>query len=362
MNTFHRELVKTLNTNLYNYYIDNFDSRRFNKGSNRIKDYFINWLTRFGIQNRSISLDGLAGLTDHLDALALFYEMLEDKKSKELLTLIFAYRILGHRKIKLPLSDSNFKMKINEIEHIKQVDDFIDPGFKNFLLHKYDLRALGIPIEFYFTAIGIWHDFVAKQYEYKADNKIIKAIQGDVVFDCGGCWADTALYFSNEIGESGKVYSFEFVESNMALFKKNISLNPKLSERITLIPRPVWSEPDLPFYVIDKGPASTVSLDPIKDAVRVNSQTIDAAVNELDINQVDFIKMDIEGAELNALKGAVHTLKKFRPKLAIALYHNIADFYTIPFWLSELGLGYKFYLGHYSIHSEETILFAEVQR
>ncbi len=72
--------------------------------------------------------------------------------------------------------------------------------------------------------------------------------------------------------------------------------------------------------------------------------------------------MDIEGAELRALKGAEETLKKFCPKLAIAVYHRINDFWTIPKYIDALGLGYRFYLRHFTIHSEETILFAHAKQ
>ncbi len=71
--------------------------------------------------------------------------------------------------------------------------------------------------------------------------------------------------------------------------------------------------------------------------------------------------MDIEGAEPLALKGAVETIKRFKPKLAIAIYHSMDDFIKIPIWIIELNLGYKLYLGHYTIHSEETIIFAKVE-
>jgi hypothetical protein len=73
---------------------------------------------------------------------------------------------------------------------------------------------------------------------------------------------------------------------------------------------------------------------------------------------VDFIKMDVEGAEVEALRGAENTIRKFRPKLAISVYHSISDFVDVFELISSLNLGYRFYLGHYTIHWYETILFA----
>jgi hypothetical protein len=53
-------------------------------------------------------------------------------------------------------------------------------------------------------------------------------------------------------------------------------------------------------------------------------------------------------------------LKRFKPKLAIALYHKPEDFWTIPDFLQSLDLGYRFYLGHYTIFEYETVLYAIV--
>ena len=68
--------------------------------------------------------------------------------------------------------------------------------------------------------------------------------------------------------------------------------------------------------------------------------------------------MDIEGSELAALQGAEQTLRQFKPNLAISIYHKFADFFEIPSYLHGLGLGYRFYLDHYTIHAEETVLYA----
>jgi len=73
---------------------------------------------------------------------------------------------------------------------------------------------------------------------------------------------------------------------------------------------------------------------------------------------VTFIKMDIEGAELNALKGAEQTIRKYKPKLAICIYHKPEDVWEIPNLLLEFVPDYKFYIRHYSFVSIETVLYA----
>jgi hypothetical protein len=73
-----------------------------------------------------------------------------------------------------------------------------------------------------------------------------------------------------------------------------------------------------------------------------------------------FLKMSTEVEEFGVLKVAKEIIMSFKPKLAITVYHSLKDFWEIPEWLDSLGLGYKFYLRHFTIHSEETVLFAEI--
>jgi len=55
-------------------------------------------------------------------------------------------------------------------------------------------------------------------------------------------------------------------------------------------------------------------------------------------------------------------LRKFQPRLAITVYHRLRDFWEIPQYHRSLGLGYRFYLRHFTTHAEETVLFATCER
>ena len=85
--------------------------------------------------------------------------------------------------------------------------------------------------------------------------------------------------------------------------------------------------------------------------------SIDKFVSDNKIEHVDFIKMDIEGAELSALKGAVETIKRFKPKLAICVYHKGKDIFEIPEYLISIVPEYNFYLKHNSHTFGETVLY-----
>ena len=74
--------------------------------------------------------------------------------------------------------------------------------------------------------------------------------------------------------------------------------------------------------------------------------------------QVTFLKMDIEGAEKEALIGAERIIRIHKPKLAISVYHKKEDIWEIPKLLLEMNPHYRFYLRHYSLRYAETVLYA----
>lgn len=78
----------------------------------------------------------------------------------------------------------------------------------------------------------------------------------------------------------------------------------------------------------------------------------------LEKERITFIKMDIEGFEMRALKGAANIIKEQKPKLAISIYHKPGDFVEIPALLLKLRPDYQFYIRHYSLLLNETVLYA----
>ena len=123
----------------------------------------------------------------------------------------------------------------------------------------------------------------------------------------------------------------------------------------------VWSESNKNVYYMDQGPGSTVKFEKFDGYQGVcKSLSIDDLVQKENMSKVDFIKMDIEGAEPKALLGAINTIKRFKPKLAISIYHNLNDYSQIATWIDNLRQGYRFYIRHYTIHAEETVLYAKV--
>jgi FkbM family methyltransferase len=299
-------------------------------------------------------------IDEHLKFLELVFDKLETSESKELFIKLIAYRKLGYEKVQLPLCSEDYINGIKEIRKLADCSQSISPNFSSWKLCLFDLTSIGYNISLFFEPTSVYIEFVLQPYQFNKNGTKIKCENDVYVIDAGGCWGDTALSFALEAGEEGKVYSFEFIPGNVDIMKRNFSLNPELQKRIEIVENPVWSESDEIMYCNDFGPASTIK-STLSDThnIKITTISIDDFVTRSNVKKIDFIKMDIEGAETSALKGAIETIKKFKPKLAICLYHSISDFYEIPLWIDKLNLGYKFYIDHFTHAEGETVLYAQ---
>jgi len=295
----------------------------------------------------------------HYRKFEYLYQRLSDSYSRELLISLLAYRILGFRKIKLARNSPAYWEGIEQAQKLDTGLPAIRVPLLTWPLHCFDVKSLGFDMRVYTYAQGLAINFVQKQYVLKRDGVVCKAEPGDVVIDAGGCWGDTTLQFACEAGAKGHVYAFEFAPNNLEVMRKNIGLNPHLAPLITVVENPVGAQSGGKMFYLENGPASRVA------STKVDERYIECAIVSIDqfatdkkLEKVDFIKMDIEGSELDALKGAEQTIRKFKPKLAICIYHKPDDYITIPKYLSELQLGYRFYIAHHTIFLGETVLFA----
>lgn len=109
------------------------------------------------------------------------------------------------------------------------------------------------------------------------------------------------------------------------------------------------------FYSNGHEDARIVSDSDSRNMGEIEVINLDSFIDE----DISFIKMDIEGAELDALKGAVNIIRTKKPRLAISIYHKSDDIIKIPEFLLELNPDYSFKLRHYSLLGNETVLYAE---
>jgi FkbM family methyltransferase len=277
------------------------------------------------------------------------YQLLADSYSRACLADVMALRIVGPRWFQLPRNTPQYWRDVRRTEALCRTR-------RGDSINDYDLAKVGQAVQFEANPMHLANTFVVEQYRY---GDKVAAGPGDVVIDGGGCWGDTALYFALKVGPQGKVYCFELDPANTTLLQKNVARNPDLAPRIVTRTEALWDRSGQELRFSPGGTATSVARD--TDSAtdgRAQTLSVDDLVTAENLNRVDFIKLDIEGAELPALQGAVQTLRKFRPKLAVSLYHSLDDFVRIPQFLAGLDLGYEFFLDHFTVHDEETILFA----
>lgn len=357
MDSFFSNLFKAISDNIRNNYTDNFDFERFGdepKEKNSIKSFLLHELKkRFRIVDYD-EIKMIEILDPYFDRMEQVYSILQDGYSKDLYIKLIAYKILGYRKVKLPLNTSEYWAKNRLSDELRTSESPIEAPFvggRTVKLYKFDLSKKNIPLKLYTS--DIYPILFIDQYE----NDEVKIDDGDILLDCGGCWGDTAMFFAHKVGNFGHVYSFEFIPENINIFKQNISLNESISNRITLVEKALGEKTDETLCFSNNGPGSRLG-EPSTQTIKVQSITIDDFVRRNNVSKVDFIKMDIEGSELPSLKGAINVLKEFKPKLAISIYHSLDDFVNIPIFLESLHLEYRFYIKHGTIHNEETVLLA----
>jgi Methyltransferase FkbM domain len=88
-------------------------------------------------------------------------------------------------------------------------------------------------------------------------------------------------------------------------------------------------------------------------------RSIDALVNSKKLPKMQYIKLDVEGAELESLRGARESIRRFRPKLAVSLYHKPNDLFELILYVASNFPFYKCHIDHYTIHMEETVLYCQ---
>ena len=172
----------------------------------------------------------------------------------------------------------------------------------------------------------------------KGDQKYIK--NKDII-DAGAFTGDTSLPLSKRTTKN--VYAFEPFKDSFEILKKNISDNN--IENIIPVNKSLGNingERSL-FLSGDnvQGITSDATLRNYDNEIKVQETTIDTFVEENNL-EVGFITIDVEGAEMDLLEGAMNTIKTQKPLLYISMYHKVSDYFDIIPWVANLDLGYEF--------------------
>ena len=191
--------------------------------------------------------------------------------------------------------------------------------------------------------------------QYFAED-IIRLNEEETFIDCGGYDGQTSLDFIKRIKNKFRgIIIFEPDSNCMPMIRKNVPTDV----RIKVIPKGVWDIETNISFVSSGDSVSHVAgeIEQIQETETISIIPIDRCD---ECKDATFIKMDLEGAEQNALRGAVGTIKRNKPKLAICIYHSDKDMLEIIDFIHELVPEYKLCVRHHSTSQMETVVYAVI--
>jgi FkbM family methyltransferase len=266
--------------------------------------------------------------------------LLADDKSRFIFDWMIRYRVayafIGGQALYLtdpPVSPQSYRILRDQTRKLKRGG-------------KYHISGL----EFASNDVVFIPTWLLGQYQYRGR---CEPAAGDTVLDIGACEGETSLWFAQKIERKGSVFAFEPEINNFRILQENIRSN-SLDRMILPIQVGLWStRKTLSFSGSGGGFAYHES-----GQNRIEAITLDEFVIEHRLEKVDFLKMDVEGSELEILRGSEETLRKFKPNCAIAVYHKFRDLVEITTFLHDIIPEYRFYLDHFTTNYGETILYA----
>jgi FkbM family methyltransferase len=281
------------------------------------------------------------------------YLLMSDEYSRNLFVELLAMQLLGEKRMCLSSFTKDLTASYElASDHILKSQDLLK-------VYKWILKKITLtsPAVSFFTAPEILNiAYLNRLYCYKKGGVLIDVEEGDTVIDAGIGWGDTAVYLACKAlsDGDGKYYAFDIVQEGMTALKKQLELNPHITNIVPIFK--AVSDNNGEVFISDvSSPGSRVENS--STGRSIPSVTIDTFTREQDIKKVDFIKMDIEGSEVPALIGARETIKKYKPKLAISVYHKWDDLEVIPTLIHGMHPGYRFYLDCTTGFGGEAILY-----
>jgi len=231
-------------------------------------------------------------------------------------------------------------------DKIKQVEQMV--------IDEESRKVLEARIEVYETGnISMLQNIKTDSTQY-FNEEILTLSNNEFFVDLGAFRGDTIESFISHVkGEYSKIIAFEPDHENMLslnhlILKNNIN-------NVIVYKLASWNRKEiLKFHeagsvisqIYEMGDSST------------NADSLDNIL--FDTVPITFIKMDVEGAELKTIEGAENIIKKYKPKLAICVYHRAEDIYEIPLLIKKILPEYKLYLRHHSDSLLDTVLYATV--
>lgn len=201
-------------------------------------------------------------------------------------------------------------------------------------------KVINFKISFDYSFMDGFTNNYEEQY---FDKELIHSIEKISFVDAGGYVGDTLPSIIKNFPGFKKIYCVEPNNLHIGIAKRNFAQY----KNIEFINCGLGAKKQF------SGSVDTIQNNCSHDYQAIDIDTIDNLIHE----KVDFIKMDIEGAEQDAIDGAKNTIKIYTPILAICIYHKAEDWYKIPQKVLKINSKYNIYLRHYMEGVFETVMY-----
>lgn len=188
-------------------------------------------------------------------------------------------------------------------------------------------------------------------WELYGSKDLLALSDSEIYIDGGSFDGDTIRGFIERVDNKFKrIIGFEPDTNTFNKLKQNFNHEPG----VELINKGLYSHPDTLCFD-NAGTRGSIFTEESESTISVPVTSVDEVLQG---SPVTFIKMNIEGAEIPALKGSAKSIEKYQPKLGISIYHRPTDLWEIPFLIKELHSDYKFYLRQHDGGVIESVVYA----
>ncbi|MCM1426128.1 MAG: FkbM family methyltransferase [Eubacterium sp.] len=188
---------------------------------------------------------------------------------------------------------------------------------------------------------------------------IININKNSTIVDCGAYIGDTLDFFIKHDIQFQRYIAYELDKNNFQLLDKFVqNYNDSIKRKIAIYNLGVGGEKNSKVSFLSKEYSSLIiDTNEQTEAYGTSGEIVDLDSHLGDYN-ISYIKMDIEGFEMSALKGAKKLISKEHPDCAICIYHKATDLWQIPLFLKSCCPDYQFYIRHHANCYFDTVCYA----
>lgn len=258
---------------------------------------------------------------------------------------------------------NTYKVINSHMQEINRVREMLEDDKSKWIFDQY--------IEKVKYNIKDYSDIADDLYEHYFSDGIFKYKQDEILIDGGAFDGDDTIWFDDLLSQQGlrlkRSICFEPDTNNWGNTYRNLEKHYKTkaelneqrriagAEKFTVLKAGLY-EKQCGLGFCEYGAHSSRFTDEDSgssvDAVKLDDVVID--------ERISFIKFDLEGADIPALKGSEETIKRCKPKLALSIYHNIEDLWEIPLMVKEMVPEYRLFIRHHTIYLWDKILYAAI--